>query len=298
MAFLTEPEPTRSVVQQLLPGIGRIVAANPGPMTYHGTNTYLIDTPDGLALLDPGPDSEEHVQDILAAVGDRLKLILVSHTHHDHIGALPALQKATGAPTAGYKDSAEPGFTPDIKLEDRWVISGLTAIHTPGHAADHICLAMTAQDGTKVLFSADHVMSWSSSIVSPPFGDMAKYFDSLKLLLDRDDEIFLPGAARPRARPAAPPRSTRSRLGGRTGQRQVRHPRFDERAVFAGRSPPAKSRRAQRAGASSEAGNRRPRRARGGDLAGRLIRPQGPVGIVSKAPMPSGTCTQSSLLRQ
>jgi glyoxylase-like metal-dependent hydrolase (beta-lactamase superfamily II) len=193
MAFLTEPEPTRSVVQQLLPGIGRIVAANPGPMTYHGTNTYLIDTPDGLALLDPGPDSEEHVQDILAAVGDRLKLILVSHTHHDHIGALPALQKATGAPTAGYKDSAEPGFTPDIKLEDRWVISGLTAIHTPGHAADHICLAMTAQDGTKVLFSADHVMSWSSSIVSPPFGDMAKYFDSLKLLLDRDDEIFLPG---------------------------------------------------------------------------------------------------------
>ena len=67
------------------------------------------------------------------------------------------------------------------------------AVFTPGHAADHICLAMTAQDGTKVLFSADHVMSWSSSIVSPPFGDMAKYFDSLKLLLDRDDEIFLPG---------------------------------------------------------------------------------------------------------
>jgi glyoxylase-like metal-dependent hydrolase (beta-lactamase superfamily II) len=69
----------------------------------------------------------------------------------------------------------------------------MTAIHTPGHAADHICLAMTGQDGTKILFSADHVMSWSSSIVSPPFGDMAQYFDSLKLLLDRDDEIFLPG---------------------------------------------------------------------------------------------------------
>ena len=100
MAFLTEPEPTRGAVQPVLPGIGRIVAANPGPMTYHGTNTYLIDTPDGLALLDPGPDSAEHVQDILKAVGDRLKLILVSHTHHDHIGALPALQKATGAPSA------------------------------------------------------------------------------------------------------------------------------------------------------------------------------------------------------
>ena len=193
MAFLTEPEPTRGAVQPVLPGIGRIIAANPGPMTYHGTNTYLIDTPDGLAVLDPGPDSPAHVQDILAAVGDRLKLILISHTHHDHIGAVPALKAATGAPTAGYKDSAEPSFTPDIKLDDGAKIAGLTAIHTPGHAADHICLAMTGQDGTKILFSADHVMSWSSSVVSPPFGDMAQYFDSLKLLLDRDDEIFLPG---------------------------------------------------------------------------------------------------------
>lgn len=193
MAFLTEPVPERSAVQPVLPGIGRIVAANPGPMTYHGTNTYLIDTSDGLAVLDPGPDDAAHVQDILNAVGDRLKLILVSHTHHDHIGAVPALKAATGAPTAGYKDSAEPAFTPDIKLQDGQVIAGLTAIHTPGHAADHVCLAMTGQDGTKILFSADHVMSWSSSIVSPPFGDMSQYFDSLKLLLDRDDEIFLPG---------------------------------------------------------------------------------------------------------
>ena len=193
MAFLTEPEPVRSTVHPVLPGISRIIAANPGPMTYHGTNTYLIETPGGLAVLDPGPDSAEHVQDILNAVDGKLKLILVSHTHHDHIGAVPALKAATGAPTAGYKDSAEPAFTPDIQLDDGEIIAGMTAIHTPGHAADHICLAMTAQDGTKVLFSADHVMSWSSSIVSPPFGDMAQYFDSLKLLLDRDDEIFLPG---------------------------------------------------------------------------------------------------------
>ena len=193
MAFLTEPEPARGAVLPVLPGIGRIIAKNPGPMTYHGTNTYLIDTPDGLAVLDPGPDSLAHVQDILNAVGDRVKLILISHTHHDHIGAVPALKAATGAPTAGYKDSADPGFTPDIRLEDGQAIAGLTAIHTPGHAADHICLAMTGQDGTKILFSADHVMSWSSSVVSPPLGDMGQYFDSLKLLLDRDDEIFLPG---------------------------------------------------------------------------------------------------------
>ena len=193
MAFLTEPEPMRGAVLPVLPGISRIIAANPGPMTYHGTNTYLIETPEGLAVLDPGPDSAAHVQDILDAVGDRLKLILVSHTHHDHVGAVPALKAATGAPAAGYRESAEASFTPDIKLEDGQVIAGLTAIHTPGHAADHLCLAMTAEDGTKVLFSADHVMSWSSSVVSPPFGDMAQYFDSLKLLLERDDEIFLPG---------------------------------------------------------------------------------------------------------
>ena len=193
MAFLTEPEPARGAVLPVLPGIGRIIAKNPGPMTYHGTNTYLIDTPDGLAVLDPGPDSAAHVQDILNAVGGRVKLILISHTHHDHIGAVPALKAATGAPTAGYKDSADPGFTPDIRLDDGQAIAGLTAIHTPGHAADHICLAMTGQDGTKILFSADHVMSWSSSVVSPPLGDMGQYFDSLKLLLDRDDEIFLPG---------------------------------------------------------------------------------------------------------
>ena len=193
MAFLTEPEPARGAVHPILPGIARIIAGNPGPMTYHGTNTYLIDTPDGLAVLDPGPDNPSHVQDILAAVGDRLKLILVSHTHHDHIGAVPALKAATGAPTIGYKTSADPVFTPDIALDDGQIIAGLTAIYTPGHAADHLCLAMTAEDGTKVLFSADHVMSWSSSIVSPPLGDMAQYFNSLKRLLDRDDDIFLPG---------------------------------------------------------------------------------------------------------
>lgn len=194
MPFLTEPEPERDTLQPVLPGISRIVAANPGPMTYYGTNTYLIDTPDGIVVLDPGPEEHpEHVEAILRATGPNVALILVSHTHHDHIGAVPALQEATGAPTVGFQTSGIDSFTADIKLADGDMIAGMQAIHTPGHASDHLCFALPAKDGTAVLFSADHVMSWSTSVVSPPGGNMAHYFASLRLLLDRTDDVFLPG---------------------------------------------------------------------------------------------------------
>lgn len=193
MAFLTEPEPERGTLQTLLPGVRRIVAANPGPMTYHGTNTYLIDTADGLVVLDPGPDDPAHVEAVLRAADGKTALILLSHTHHDHVGAAPALQAATGAPTAGFHESALDSFDPDMKLRDGDTVAGMLALHTPGHAADHLCFALPAADGTNVLFSADHVMSWSSSVVSPPGGNMRHYFASLNRLLDRDDELFLPG---------------------------------------------------------------------------------------------------------
>ena len=194
MPFLTEPEPDRGAVLPVLPGVSRIVAANPGPMTYYGTNTYLIETPDGIAVLDPGPeDHPEHVQAILRATGGRISLILVSHTHHDHVGAVPDLRQATGVPTAGFRVSGSESFEPDIRLSDGDVIAGMTAVHTPGHASDHLCYALLAKDGRKVLFSADHVMSWSTSVVSPPGGNMADYFASLRRLLARDDEVFLPG---------------------------------------------------------------------------------------------------------
>jgi glyoxylase-like metal-dependent hydrolase (beta-lactamase superfamily II) len=194
MPFLTEPEPERGAVLPVMPGVARIVAANPGPMTYYGTNTYLIDTPDGIAVLDPGPEGHpEHVEAILRATDQNVALILVSHTHHDHIGAVPALREATGAPTVGFRVSGDDTFTADIKLDDGDQIAGMTAIHTPGHASDHLCLALPAQDGTAVLFSADHVMSWSTSVVSPPGGDMTDYFASLRKLLDRSDDAFLPG---------------------------------------------------------------------------------------------------------
>jgi len=189
MRFLTEPEPERGVALDVLPGVRRIVADNPGPMTYHGTNTYLIETADGISVLDPGPDSPGHVDAIVAATGGRVGRILVSHTHRDHFGAAAALKVATGAPTYGYRESAEAAFTPDVGLADGEAVAGLTAIHTPGHAADHLCFAMPGG----VLFTADHVMPWSTSVVSPPGGDMAAYFASLRLLLERDDEIYLSG---------------------------------------------------------------------------------------------------------
>jgi glyoxylase-like metal-dependent hydrolase (beta-lactamase superfamily II) len=197
MAFLTEPEPTRAAAMPVVPGVRRIVAANPGPMTYHGTNTYLIDTQDGLAVLDPGPDRAEHVRHILDAVGaEKVALIMLSHTHHDHLGAVPALKQATGAPVAGFHKSAEASFAADIKLGHGDLVAGMTALHTPGHCSDHLCFA-TVIDGTATLFSADHVMSWSSSIVSPPDGDMADYFKSLHLLLGRQDALYLPGHGPP-----------------------------------------------------------------------------------------------------
>jgi glyoxylase-like metal-dependent hydrolase (beta-lactamase superfamily II) len=194
MPFLTEAEPERDTLQPVMPGVSRIVAANPGPMTYYGTNTYLIDTPDGIVVLDPGPEEHpEHVAAILRATGPNISLILVSHTHHDHVGAVPALQDATGAPTVGFRDSGLETFEADIKLADGDQIAGMQAIHTPGHASDHLCFALPTKDGTAVLFSADHVMSWSTSVVSPPGGDMADYFASLRLMLERTDDVFLPG---------------------------------------------------------------------------------------------------------
>ena len=204
MPFLTEPEPERGARLPVLRGISRIVANNPSPMTYFGTNTYLLETPDGFVVLDPGPaDHPEHVEAILRHTGGRVRLILVSHTHHDHVGAVPALRQATGAPIAGFHASAIPDFEADIKLDHGAAVAGMMALHTPGHASDHLCFALPAANGDRVLFSADHVMSWSTSIVSPPGGDMRDYFASLNLLLGRDDDIFLPGHGPPLPEPRA-----------------------------------------------------------------------------------------------
>ncbi len=197
MAFLTEPEPPRGVASPVAPGVRRMVARNPGPMTYWGTNTYLLDQPDGIAVLDPGPDDPGHVADLLREAGRPIRRILLSHTHRDHLGAVAALRAATGAPVHAYAHPAVPGFVPDVTLEDGDEAAGLAALHTPGHAADHLSFA--APGGT--LYSADHVMSWSSSVVSPPGGDMAAYMQGLERLLTRDDHLYLPGHGPPLPHP-------------------------------------------------------------------------------------------------
>lgn len=186
--FLTEPEPPRGTALPVAPGIHRIVAPNPGPMTYWGTNTYLIEEPGGRLVLDPGPDDAGHLAAILAA-GPVTRIVL-THTHPDHLDGLPALCAATGAPVFGWHAPEVP-VALDGALRDGERVGDWQAVHTPGHAPDHLCFA--GPDGT--LFSGDTVMGWSTSTVAP--GGMADYFASLRRLLDRDDRMLLPGHGPP-----------------------------------------------------------------------------------------------------
>jgi glyoxylase-like metal-dependent hydrolase (beta-lactamase superfamily II) len=196
--FMTESEPVRGALLPAASGIGRIVAPNPGPMTYHGTNSWLLEEPDGFTVVDPGPDDPAHVAALLAATGGRVRTILLTHTHHDHLGATAALQAKTGAPVLAWGTPWAKNFTPTRALADGEPIGSLTALHTPGHASDHLCFAHPSG----ILFTGDHVMSWSTSIVSPPDGDMLAYMDSLRRLLARDDTLYLPGHGPPLTDPA------------------------------------------------------------------------------------------------
>jgi glyoxylase-like metal-dependent hydrolase (beta-lactamase superfamily II) len=189
LAFLTEPAPSYGTPDRITPRLRRLVAPNPGPMTYHGTNSWLLETGEGLVVIDPGPDDSAHVAALLAATGGSVRAIVLTHTHPDHLGAVAALRSATGAPVFGWGAPWQAGFVPDQALADGESVFGLTAIHTPGHASDHLCFAW--DEGA--LFSGDHVMSWNTSIVSPPDGDMAAYLESLRRLMARDDLVFYGG---------------------------------------------------------------------------------------------------------
>jgi glyoxylase-like metal-dependent hydrolase (beta-lactamase superfamily II) len=196
--------------RELAPGVVRIVANNPGPFTFKGTNTYLVGTT-SLALIDPGPDDPAHLGAILAAAGSRpITHVLITHTHRDHTAGLPALLARTGAKTAGFGYPAgsrgtarsspsggeyvDLGFAPDISMADGQSLAGegwaFRAVHTPGHAPDHLCYAL---EGTRILFSGDHVMGWNTSVVAPPEGRMGAYIRSLELLTERNDATYLPG---------------------------------------------------------------------------------------------------------
>lgn len=192
---MTEPEPVYGLPIEVAPGVMRITANNPSVMTYHGTNTYLVKDGDRLIVIDPGPDRADHVKAITDCARNVFRQpithILVSHGHQDHSGAIEALRSATRAPlyAANFPPMSDEA-TADHALHDGLQIGSLKALATPGHTMDHFCFLREA-DG--LLFSADHVLTFSSTIVTARHGDMAAYIDSLQLLIDRNDPWLLPG---------------------------------------------------------------------------------------------------------
>lgn len=210
------------LAEQVEPLVRRVLAPNPSPYTATGTQTYVIGAGREVAVIDPGPagtgfaghadtNGAGHVDAILAAIGDaRVVAILCTHTHRDHSPAAAPLKAATGAPIIGCAplvipddgpraDAAfDPTYTPDRVMADGESISGdgwtITAVATPGHTSNHLCYAL---DPGGALFTGDHVMGWSTSVVSPPDGDMGAYMVSLQKLHDRNDSVYYPahGAA-------------------------------------------------------------------------------------------------------
>jgi glyoxylase-like metal-dependent hydrolase (beta-lactamase superfamily II) len=188
------------VASTIAPGIVRITAPNPSVMTGPGTNSYIVGERE-LVLIDPGPDIESHAKALIAAVGDRLKWIVCTHTHLDHSPAAHAVKAATGAPIAGAvcaQDGRQDAqFVPDRVLAEGDTVSvqGVTlrAIHTPGHVCNHLCYLYEER---KLLFTGDHVMQGSTVVITPPNGSMRDYLASLDKVLELDIAELAPGHGR------------------------------------------------------------------------------------------------------
>ena len=218
-------DPPLGVAETLEPGLRRIVAPNPSPMTYRGTNSYLLGT-ENLAVIDPGPFGDTHLEAILGAVqpGQRITHIIVTHSHVDHSPLARPLADICGAPVLAFGgphagrsavmqtlaagglmgggEGIDMQFAPDEMLADNAVINGdgwqLEALHTPGHIGNHLCLAWG-----DACFSADHVMGWASSLVSPPDGDLSDFMTSCARLQAQDWRVFYPGHGAPVTQTAA-----------------------------------------------------------------------------------------------
>ena len=221
-----EDAPAYGVVEQVSPLVRRVMAQNPSVFTYHGTGTFIVGPPSGgsVAIVDPGPDDDEHVAALLAAVkGQTVSHLLITHTHPDHSPAAAAVKKATGAPTWGYgphpqaaidahqkrvaqaiadgeKPEASDGegagdqdFVPDHLVTDGQIIAGpgytFEALHTPGHISNHLCFAFQEE---ATLFSGDHVMGWSTTVIPAPDGDLNDYLANLRRLLTRSETLYRP----------------------------------------------------------------------------------------------------------
>ena len=216
MSIPPKPWPT-GLAEQCEPLVRRVLAPNPSPYTYTGTQTYLVGAGDELAVIDPGPagtgaaghadtNGMGHVDAIIAAAGDaRITTILCTHTHRDHSPAAAELKARTGARIIGcaaltIEDSGpradaafDPDYAPDRVLGDGERVSGpdwtIEAVAIPGHTSNHLCYSLVESGA---LFTGDHVMAWSTSVVSPPDGDMSAYMASLQKLHDREDTVFYP----------------------------------------------------------------------------------------------------------
>ena len=198
-----KPWPTGKV-EQIEPLVRRILAPNPSPYTFTGTQTYLVGNAGDVAVIDPGPDDPQHVAAIVENIGqDRLVAIMCTHTHKDHSPAARTLAQTTGAPVVGCAPLVmetdgpradapfDDTYAPDRVLEDGEAMTGrgwtLRAVATPGHTSNHLCFAL---EESGALFTGDHVMGWSTSVVIPPDGDMGEYMRSLEKLYARDDRIY------------------------------------------------------------------------------------------------------------
>ena len=221
LAFDLAFQPAHGVAVPVAAGVQRLTVNNPGPFTFHGTNSYIVGDR-SVAVIDPGPDDEAHFQVLMTALkGREVTHIAVSHTHRDHSPLARRLKAATGAVIVAegpyraarplhegevnpFAESSDVDFAPDIALAHGDRVEGdgwsLTALLTPGHTANHAAFAL---DGTGILFSADHVMAWATTIVAPPDGAMADYMASLEMLLARDDRLYLPGHGGPVGEPAS-----------------------------------------------------------------------------------------------
>jgi glyoxylase-like metal-dependent hydrolase (beta-lactamase superfamily II) len=215
LKFETDFDPSYGQAVTVAPDVLRITAKNPSPFTFYGTNSYIVGRKT-LAVIDPGPDDEAHLKTLLEVIADRpVSHIFVSHTHRDHSPLAARLKRRTGAivlaegphrPARPLRigeinpldASADTAFNPDVALADNTMVDGvgwaIRTVLTPGHTANHAAFAL---EGTGILFSADHVMAWATSIVAPPDGAMADYMASLDRLIERDDRLLLPGHGGP-----------------------------------------------------------------------------------------------------
>ena len=236
--FARDFVPAHGTAVEIAPGVQRLTAPNAGPFTFHGTNSYIVGGR-SVCVIDPGPEDEAHWQALCRALdGREVTHIAVSHTHRDHSPLARRLKARTGATvvaegphraarplfhgeTNPFAESSDSAFRPDIALAEGDRVEGdgwaLETVLTPGHTANHACFGLI---GTGILFSADHVMAWATSIVAPPDGAMADYMTSLDRLLARDDRLYFPGHGGPVADPPAFLRGLRT------------HRRMRERAIL------------------------------------------------------------------